>query len=568
VWNRRDETAPETRLEITTPETTDPISLAVSHDGRAVAFVAPDAGHLRLWVRRLDSASSQALPGTDGAYYPFWSPDNRSIGFFADGKLKRIDLDTASVQVLDDASAGRGGTWNSDGVILFAPQAGPLFSLPASGGERRQVTMLDAQRLSHRFPQFLPDGRHFLYFVRPSVGIPEVRGLYIGDLESTDAHRLVDADVGGVVAATDRLLFVRQGTLFAQAFDAQRLTVSGKALPVASQIVHDTAFGAAALSSSESGVIVYRVGPPEQRQWTWIDRLGRAVGTVGDPDGTDPSDPALSPDGRALAVSREVDENRDIWLRDTTRGVLRRMTFEAGIDRSAVWYPDGSRLVFTTNRRGRGDLVQKRVDGSGEETVIVATPEAKQAADFSPDGRFLIFRSQNLKTRYDIWAVRVTQGPSGDLVLDGEKPFVVAQTASDERDPQFSPDGRWIAYESDESGRFEVYVQPFPGPGPKFAISRNGGAQVRWSQVGQELFYIGLDNRLMSVTVALDAARQQAKIEEAVPLFMTNVGGAVTVRRQQYVVSADSRRFLMNAIVQQAGASPITVVQNLSRQAN
>jgi Tol biopolymer transport system component len=569
VWKRSEPVGPETRLDVATPETTDPISLSVSADGRAIAFVATDAGHPRLWVRRLDSVSPRALPGTDGAYYPFWSPDNRSVGFFADGKLKRIDLDTASVQVLADASAGRGGTWNSDGVILYAPQAGPLFSLPASGGERRQVSRIDAQRMSHRFPQFLPDGRHFLYLVRSAAGAREMRGLYIGDLQSTETQRIVDSDVAGVLVGTDRLLFVRQGTLFAQSFDMRRMTLGGDAWPVASQIVHNAAIGAAAVSSSPGGVLIYRAGPAERRQLTWFNRLGQTVGTVGEPDTGDPSDPAISPDGRIVAVSREVDENRDIWLIDTARGARRRLTFDVGIDRSAVWSPDSTRLVFTGSSAGSRDFLQRRVDGGAEATVLLSAPGAAQTADFSPDGRFLVFRNQDVKTRYDIWAVRMTQRPSGDLeVAEGQRPFVVVQTASDERDPQFSPDGRWIAYESDESGRFEVYVQPFPGPGPKWAVSKNGGAQVRWPRQGHELVYIALDNRLMSVTVALDAERQRVKIDDPVPLFITNVGGAVTVRRQQYVVSADGRRFLMNAITEQPGSSPITLVQNLRRQAN
>ena len=565
VWSRATPTALETRLEIATPPTMDPVSLAISRDARTVAFVATDEGRSRLWLRRLDSGSARPLPGTDGAYYPFWSPDNRSIGFFADGKLKRIDLDTTSVQVLANASAGRGGTWNGDGVILFAPQAGPIFRIPASGGEPHQVTQLDAQRLSHRFPQFLPDGRHFLYFVRPSVGIPDVRGVYVGTIDGSEPRRLVDADVAGVLAGSDTLLFVRQGTLFAQAFDTTRLALSGKPFPVASQIINNTAFGLAAVSSSSSGLFVYRAGPAERRLFTWFDRSGHELGTVGEADTGDPSDPALSPDGRELALSREVDENRDIWILDTSRGVLRRLTYDPGIDRSATWSPDGSRVVFTANRKGTGELYQTPARGGSDEQVFVSTPEAKQAADFSPDGEFLLFRTQSPKTRYDIWAIPLParRHVSDPLKrLEGQEPFVVVQTNSDERDPQFSPDGKWIAYESDESGRFEIYVQPFPGPGPKWPVSTAGGAQVRWPRNGGELFYIALDNRLMAVSIRLDAERQTVSAGAPVPLFTTNVGGAVTVRRQQYVVSSDGQRFLMNTVKDQASTSPLTVVQN------
>jgi Tol biopolymer transport system component len=564
MWNRPTLTAPETRLEIATAPTMDPVSLAISGDGRTLAFVATDDGRSRLWLRRLDSGSARSLPGTDGAYYPFWSPDNRSVGFFADGKLKRIDLDTTSVQVLADASAGRGGTWNDEGIILFAPQAGPIFRIPASGGTPRQVTHPDEQRLSHRFPWFLPDGQHFLYFVRPSVGIPDVRGVYVGHIDGSEPRRLVDADVAGVLAGSERLLFVRQGTLFAQSFDTTRLALSGEPFPVASQVINNTAFGAAAVSASSSGLFVYRSGPAERRLFTWFDRTGRELGTVGDADTGDPSDPALSPDGRELVLSREVDENRDLWVLDTLRGVPRRLTHDAGIDRSATWSPDGTRLVFTANRGGTGELYQLASSGGSDEELLLSTLDAKQAADFSPDGQFLLFRSQNLKTRYDIWAVQLNRRQSADPLerADGKEPFVVVRTNSDERDPQFSPDGKWIAYESDESGRFEIYVQPFPGPGAKWPVSKGGGAQVRWPRRGGELFYIALDNRLMAVAIRLDAERQTVSAGDPVPLFTTNVGGAVTVRRQQYVVSADGQRFLMNTIKDQASTSPITVVQN------
>jgi dipeptidyl aminopeptidase/acylaminoacyl peptidase len=425
------------------------------------------------------------------------------------------------------------------------------------------VTQPDAKGLSHRFPQFLPGGQHFLYFVSPAVGIPEVRGLYVGQVNGTVTRRLVDADVAGVLAGADRLLFVRQGTLFAQTFDPARLSLSGKPFPVASQILHNTTVGSAAVSASARGLLVYRTGPPERRQFTWFDRAGRELGTVGEIDTSDPSDPALSPDGREVAVSREVDENRDIWLLETSRGVLRRLTFHPGIDRSATWFPDGSRIVFTANREDAGDLYERPLGGGADEKVLVSTPEAKQAADFSPDGRFLLFRSQDLKTGYDIWAVAVDPRASARSELaDVHKPFVVARTNSDERDPQFSPDGRWIAYESDESGRFEIYVQPFPGSGPKWPVSKGGGAQVRWPRNGKELFYIALDSRLMAVPIRLDATRRTVMPGDPVPLFTTTVGDAVTVRRQQYIVSPDGQRFLMNTIRDQATASPITVVHN------
>jgi dipeptidyl aminopeptidase/acylaminoacyl peptidase len=250
-----------------------------------------------------------------------------------------------------------------------------------------------------------------------------------------------------------------------------------------------------------------------------------------------------------------VDTNRDIWLLETARGVLRRLTFDLAEDNSPTWSPDGSRIVFTSRREPRGALYQMPSNGNGAEKLLLATPLSKRAADWSPDGQFLLFRTQDVKTKYDLWA----------LPMDGEaKPFVVVQTNFDERDAQFSPDGKWIAYESDESGRFEIYVQPFPGPGQKLPVSTNGGAQVRWPRNGKELFYIGLDDRLMAVPIRVPSNGQAMEIGAPVPLFPTRViGGAVNVLRQQYVVSPDGQKFLINTVPEDSGSSRITIILNL-----
>jgi Tol biopolymer transport system component len=554
VWFRQQAVAvapaDEMRLEIITPPTTDASSLAISPDGQKIVFAGTSEGRQRLWLRLLGSSSPQTLAGTDYAYYPFWSPDNRSLGFFADGKLKRIDIETGSVQVLASATAGRGGTWNRDGVILFAPQAGPIYRVSADGGERTQLTR-PGQGSSHRFPQFLPDGRHFLYYVQASS---QVRGVYVGQLDGTDMRRLVDADVAGAYLSSGKLLFTRQGTMFAQDFDAVRLTLNGNPFPVAEQVAVNVEFGSAAVSASTNGLLAYRAGPAERRQLTWIDRSGREVGKVGSPDTAGPWGPSMSPDGRYIALTRTVDANGDIWLLETARGVLRRLTFDAANDVGPIWSPDGSRIVFSSNRDGVVNLYEKPASGTGDEKLLLATPLSKQVADWSPDGRFVLYRSQDAKTKYDLWA----------LPLERErKPFPVVQTNFDERDAQFSPDGKWIAYESDESGRFEIYVQPFPGPGAKLPVSTNGGAQVRWPHEGKELFYIGLDERLMAVPIRLPSNGQAVEVGAPVPLFPIRVGGAVSVYRQQYMVSPDGQRFLINTVLEESSASRITVILNL-----
>jgi Tol biopolymer transport system component/tRNA A-37 threonylcarbamoyl transferase component Bud32 len=544
--------ASEMRLEITTPPTTDATSLAISPDGQKIVFAGTSEGQSRLWLRLLDSVSGSPLAGTDAAYYPFWSPDGQSIGFFADGKLKRMDIKTGSLQVLASATAGRGGAWNRHGVILFAPQAGPIFRISADGGEPVQLTQAESTG-SHRFPQFLPDGRHFIFF---ASGNPQIRsGIYAGQLDATEPRRLLDADVAAIYLHPGKLVFIRQGTLFAQDFDADQLALSGNPVPIAEQVAFRSGFYSAAISASATGILAYRSGPAERRQFIWFDRSGREISKVGNLDSADASAPSMSPDGRYIALDRTMDTNRDIWLLETARGVLRRLTFDMAEDNSPIWSPDGSRIVFTSRRQGVGALYQMPGNGNGNEKLLLETPQPGRASDWSADGRFILFRTQDARTKFDLWA----------LPMDGGgKPFLLVKTNFDERDAQFSPDGKWIAYESDESGRFEIYVQPFPGPGPKLPVSTNGGAQVRWPRSGKELFYIGLDDRLMAVPIRLPSNSQAIEIGAPVPLFPTRVvGGAVNVQKQQYVVSPDRKKFLINTVPEEAASSRITVILNL-----
>jgi Tol biopolymer transport system component len=509
-------------------------------------------------LRSLDAVSARPLPGTEGASFPFWSPDGRSVGFFGDGKLKRIDVDGGQPQNLTDAPAGRGASWNRDGTIIFTPAfaSSPIFRIPAAGGEPSPVTRPESpKQTSHRFPQFLPDGRHFLYYVQ---GIPESRGIYIGDLQGSETRRLLDADSAAVYATPGRLLFVRQGTLFAQDFDAARLELRGNASPVAERIALDTAAeGSAAVSASRAGPFVYRTGSGSGlRQFVWLDRSGKDIGKAGGLLST--LSVELSPDGRRVALHQRANQNIDVWLLELGRGVLSRFTFDPAQDVFPIWSPDGSRIVFGSNRKDSSDLYQKPAIGAGTEELLLATAQEKFPTDCSPDGRFLLYRSVDPKTGDDLWA----------LPLDGDrKPFPVVQTNFDERDAQFSPDGKWIAYQSNESGRFEIYIQPFPGPGSKLQVSTNGGAQVRWGPNGKELFYIALDARLMAVPIRLASNPQTAEPGSPTPLFATRVGGALQgTFRQQYDVSSDGQRFLMNTITEEA-ASPITVILNWNPEA-
>jgi eukaryotic-like serine/threonine-protein kinase len=541
--------ASEMRVDIATPPTTAPQSLAISPDGRTIAFVATADDRARLWLRSLESGAARPIAGTDGAEFPFWSPDSQSVGFFADGRLRRVAIDGGSVQTIAIAPVGEGGTWNRDNVILFASLGRPISRVAATGGEPAAVPGLTL-RGSDFSPEFLPDGRHFLYYVR---GNPEVRGIYAGALDGTlEPRRLLDTDTGAVYASSGHLLFVRQGTLYAQAFDPDALTVSGRPVPVAEHVANST--GRPAVSVSRVGSIAYRSSSAdERRQFAWFDRSGKRLSTLGESVSTSLSDPSLSRDGQRVVLYRGVDGNTDVWLLDTKRGVLSRFTTDAADDVVPVWSPDGRRVVFSSNRTGVHNLYVKSVNGGVEEPLL-ATAEPKLATDWSADGRFLLFNNGDPKRGLDIWA----------LPLEGDrKPFPLVQTAFDEQSAQFSPDGHWIAYQSNESGRTEIYVQPFPGPGNNRQISSAGGTQVRWGRDGKELFYLTLTGQLVAVPIRAALTSQTPDLGKPVALFTPPIGSAVQQGdwRYYYMVSSDSQRFLV-ATATEGPNTPITMILN------
>jgi serine/threonine protein kinase len=536
----------EVRAEITTPPTRALNSFAISPDGRTLVYAAES----RLWLRSLDSTSVQSQAGTEGATSPFWSPDSRSIGFYADGRLKRIDLSSSSIQVLASAAAGRGGSWSENGTIVFAPTAiGPIFRIPATGGEPIAITQPAGteEQQSHLNPHFLPDGEHFLYYVE---GTAESRGTYVGSLDGTSGKRIFDSETPAAFAA-GHLVFGRQGTLYAQPFDPKRLETTGKAFTIAEKT--SPAQGNLSISTSRTGTIVYRPRPLNQqpRQFVWFDRTGKKIEEVGDPDDTVGS-PSLSPDGRRVALAKRVGANADVWLLELARGVFTRLTFHGAADGSPNWSPDGKRIVFTSTRNRTADLYERSLSGPDSDSLVLSTDQNKSPTDWSSDGRFVLYRTSDPSTGYDIWAVNMV----------GERRTVpVVQTRFEERDAQFAPNGDWIAYQSNESGRFEVYVQPFPGPGTKERISTDGGAQVRWRADGQELFYLALDEQMMAVPIRLGTDGRTIKTEKPVRLFGASVGGAVQFGRQEYVVSSNGQRFLLNTAPEEP-TLPIAFILN------
>jgi Tol biopolymer transport system component len=537
------------RLEITTPATTEITSFAISPDGEKIAYVALSDGVPQLWLRHLTTGAMRPLRGTQGASHPFWSPDNTSIGFFSSEKLLRVDVDSGTPRPIASAAVGSGGTWNRDGVILFTPVPDAQLMRVAANGSGAGL-LSAAQREAQpgqRFPQFLPDGRHFIYYVAES------RGVFLGEMDKPERRRLLDADAAAVFAPPAEVLFVRNGTLFAQRFDPERLELSGEPSALVEGITVDRR-GVAALSASAAGSIAYRVGPFQgQRRLIWFDRSGRELEAVGGPDASVPVNLSLSPDGRRVAFNRSAEGgNTDIWLLDLARAVLSRFTFDPTPEIVPTWTPDGRRVIYSKIVRGTFALYQKSSDGTGEETVLVQTKLPSIALDVSRDARFVLFRMIDPQTSWDIWAKQ--------LDVD-TPPFPVARTNFDERTGQISPDGRWIAYESNESGRFEVYVQSFPAPASKLVVSSAGGSQMRWSADGKELFYVAADGRLMAVPVRPPAAGQPIGIESPVPLFATRiesiVQGGIT---HAYAVSADGRRFLMSTYTEQM--APIALILN------
>jgi serine/threonine protein kinase len=539
--------APETRLDITTPSTSEPSSFAISPDGRRLAYVATVDSVPRLWLRSLDSTTAQLLPGTDGASFPFWAPDGRSLGFFALGKLKRLDLGGTQPQELAD-SAGRGGAWNADGVILFARGGtGTLFRVPASGGESVAVTKLTTGQGSHRFPQFLPDGRRFLYYSQGSV---ESRGIYLGSLDSTESKRLTAAEAAGVFASPDWLLFVRQGALVARHVDLDRGELSGDAVAVAESILFDTNVNSAAVSIATSGVITYRTGSGNRRQLTWFSRTGQMLGTFSEADDSGLAAPKVSPDGRRVVVYRSVQGNNDIWILDGVHST--RLTSDLGQDRYGIWSSDGSRIFFDSTRKGLRQIYWKPSNNIGTEQLLLETNEDKVVLDRSNDGRFLLFQGYESTLAWNTWVLPL---------VGNDKPFAFLNSRADERNSRFSPDGRWVVYSSNESGRYEIYVRPFPKNDVQFPISTGGGIWCQWRPDGKEVYYIASDGKLMGVPIAIKGSVVEAG--SPVALFQTRIlgGGTNIDLGQQYDVAPDGR-LLMNVVVEEVAATPITVVLN------
>jgi Tol biopolymer transport system component/tRNA A-37 threonylcarbamoyl transferase component Bud32 len=536
---------PPTRLSVFTPGLITPqLSATISPDGRQLAFVSTDAtGKSMLWLRPLDALDARVLPGTENAAHPFWSPDGRYLGFQAAGKIKTIEATGGPVQILADAYIRSGATWSRDGRILFIPRPGELGTVSAGGGPISPV------QVGGFWPYFLPDGRHFLYFVG---GPPERRGVWVGSIDSNVTSHLLNTEVKAAFAPPGYLLFVRGETLMAQPFDAERLELSGEPSAVADGVWVAAPAGQASFSVSRSGVLAYVNASLFNTQLAWLDRTGRQVAPIGQPDRWAIT-PQLSPDGKRIAIARGPFGSRHVWIVDASDGTASRVTFGAIYDDAPIWSRDGNRIAFESGGADGGSrLYVKSVSGTGSEELLFESPRSVVMQDWSPDGRFLVYAAPGEQGPSDLWLLPL----SGD-----HRPAPVLQTPFIKTQAQISPDGRWMAYTSNESGTDEVYIQSFPTPGNKRQASSNGGVQPRWRKDGRELFYLASDQRLMAVRVTLDSAFEA---DAPVALFRTRLipqGSQSLGLPTAYDVSPDGQRFVVTIPPEDLGP-PITVVLN------
>ncbi len=518
----------------------------VSPDGVHVAFGAGD----RIWVRSLETGEARALEGTETGSFPFWSPDSRRVGFFASGKLKVVEIAGGAPVTLCDAPNPRGGAWNPQGVVLFAPNIrSGLYRVPATGGVAEPVTTLDsAKHSTHRWPQFLPDGDHFIYLATNHAGQKEFSGIYLGSLRSHNTEdRLLLRTDSSAQYASGYLLFVRQSDLMAQRFDPGRLVLQGDPVRVADTALNDAGIWRGVFSSSNHGLMILARGSnaAQQGQLTWFDEHGVALGTVGERGS---NDPRLSADGHRVALEFG-DPNPDIWIFDTVRGVRSRVT-TTGDNTSPVWSPDGKTVAFQTVplKANKGQLAVKAADGTGSKRLLYPEDQWQAPTDWSPDGKYILYDRGDPGIT-DIFALPLAAG---------QKPFPFVQTPAWERGGVFSPDGHWVAYTSRESGRDEVYVAPFPGPGPKWQVSVSGARTPRWRHDGKALFAVSNDS-IVEFPITISNGSLQAGAAKV--LFQTAMGETLLFSAA-YDVSPDER-FVVNSLGKsRIGNRPLTLMVN------
>jgi Tol biopolymer transport system component len=529
--------------------------MALSPDGTRLAYgLSKSGGQPQLWIRSLDAPAGQPVTDGENAFFPFWSPDGRFVAFFTgDGKLKRVDASGGSLLTICDAERGVGGTWNRDGTIVFAPApTSGLFRVPAGGGQPVAVTKLDASRheTAHRYPHFLPDGRRFLYMACNLSAPPNdpANAVRVGSLDGKEDRSLVPF-ASNAAFASGHLLYAREGTLLAQRL-GKSLEPVGELIPVAQRTYFANWANFTNFSVSDSGLLLYAPIFATPSQLLWLDRGGKQIGSVGEPAVY--LNPRLSPDGRRLAVDvfDPAKNATDLWLYGANGSGAAKFVFGPGNHGAPVWSPDGRRLAFSSDRKAKGarpDIWVKPIDG-GMEEILLENSDSNTPDDWSRDGRLLSVTTIPAQGRriYQIWV----------LDLGSKKKVIEVAGAGNAgaADSRFSPDGRFLAFDSDDSGRSEVYVQAYPGPGGKWQISAAGGAIPRWRGDGKELFYLSLDNKIMAVPLETTPAFHAGA---PAPLFAVHPGGGAV-----YDVASDGKRFLVNSLPADQGSPPLSLLVN------
>ena len=542
------------RFEVNSPPDQQAVgTVALAPDGSRLAFTARKVGGntAQLWIRAIEDSTPRMLPGTEGAQQPFWAPDSASVGFFAEGQLKRVAVSGGPPQALAAVTTEvRGASWSGDGRIVFGPTfTGPLLQVSASGGKVTPATVLDKGRGegTHRWPWFLPDGRHFLYYAAGSTGM-EPGEIWVGNLGSSDVKHVGPSSSLAVYAFPGYLLFTRGSALVAQPFDSRRLELRGEATPLGADLPSSSSTsGLRALTASLDGTIAWHSLASAMSQPVWFDRQGHEIARLAEAAAW--FYPRLSPDGQRLAIARGIADTtvEDIWMIDLARNVTTRMTVDPADDAAPVWSPDGTRLVFNSSRKGAAaDLYMMRADQPGSEELLVGSEPPKLADTWSPDGRFLIFEVNSPQSRQDLRL----------LPLEGDrKPVPFLATPFNELNARFSPDGRWVAYTSDVSGTSEIYVRPFHESGGTWRVSNRGGQTPTWKGDGREIYYLAPDSVLMAAPVTGAAPFQTGT---PTPLFKVAVSDAAD---PQFDVSPDGKRFLVNEQIS-LKEEPITVLVN------
>jgi serine/threonine-protein kinase len=556
IWNLKPAPAPRplpvTRMVINLPpgqQLASSPAVALSPDGTHLAYVARQGGTQQLYLRAMDSLEVRAIPGTEEAEEPFFSPDGQSVGFFAGGKLKKVSVSGGAPLTLSDVALPYGASWGSRGMIAFGPSfAGVLQQVPDAGGIPQPLTRSEKGDVSQRWPEFLPDGKALLFAAGPSGFAFINTQVAVQSVVTGERRNLIQGGTLPHYASSGHLIYAQGANLMAMPFDAQRLTATGAAVPVVEGVLE--------YSISATGSLVYVSGGAQsaQSRLVWVSR-NRAEKPLAAP-AHGYRNPRLSPDGRRVSVDIR-EQGGQVWLYDLARETLTRLTFEGSTNGTPTWTPDGKRITFQSNKEGPVNLFWLLADGSGGLERLSTSEYLQSPNSWSPDGQLLAFTEPNPTTGYDIWVLRMSDRKA--------QPFL--RTSFTKGAPRFSPDGRWLAYVSNESGRYEIYAQPYPGPGGKWQISTDGGTEPVWNRNGRELFYRNGD-KMMAVDIATQpgfAAGKPRMLFEGPYLPRTNLPTLATM--PNYDVSPDGQRFLMLKPVEEAQlelhAPPqIVVVQN------